>query len=107
MKRPRSGSSSKPSAAKIRLRARGRSLILHELHKDAPFNHNLVAHMETVGNVILVAGTVTQAHMLAFTAAAGLGAVHKWQVLVVTQNRRNRNQQPGALLTGLNQHAHI
>ena len=50
---------------------------------------------------------IAQGHVLPREAAVGLGQVDKRQVFIVAQNRRNRDQQPGAFLAGLDQHAHI
>src|SRR5450631_4140747 len=94
-------------AAAIRLAATRRSLILHELNEDPAIDHNLVAGVETRGDIILVPDTMTQSHVLPREAAIGLGQIDERQILIVAQNRRYRDQQSGAFPAALDQHAHI
>jgi hypothetical protein len=54
-----------------------RSLVLHELNKDAAFNHNFVAGLQTSGNIVLVSGAITEGHVLPREAAVGLGDIDK------------------------------
>ncbi len=82
-------------------------MILHELNKDAPVYHDLVAGFETFGDIVLVSGSITQGHVPARETGVWLGEIHERQILIVTQNCRNRDQQSAAFLAGLNLDADI
>ena len=68
-----------------------RSLVLHELNEDAAVDHDLVAGLETVGDVVLVAGAITQGHVLPREAAVGLGDDRR----TAGSRRRARSPKPG------------
>jgi hypothetical protein len=51
--------------------ADGRSLVLHELNEDRAVDHDLVAGLQAVGNVVPVAGAIAQGHVPPREAAVG------------------------------------
>ena len=72
-----------------------------------PATDNLIARLQTGADVVLVPDAIAEGYVPPREAAVGLRDVNKRQVLVVAQNRRNGDQQPGAFLARLDQHAHV
>src|ERR1700733_7286983 len=107
MMRPRCDSSSTAFAARVRPGPKTRSLTLHELQENAPVNHDFVPGVETRGDLVMLAGSIAYGHVLAREAAVCLSQINKRQVLVVTQDCGDGDQQSRALLAGLNKDAHI
>ena len=79
-------------AAPSRRAADGRSLNLYELNEERSVDHDLVAGFEARCNFIAIFRAVPQGYVLPREAAIGLGDIDVWQVLIVTQNRRDRSQ---------------
>src|ERR1700683_3865724 len=107
MMRSRCDSSSTPFAAWVRSGSTARSLRLHELKKNAPVNHDFVAGVETRGDLVMVPGSSAYGDVLSRETAVCLSQISKRQVLVVTQDCGDWDQQPRALLAGLNKDADI
>jgi hypothetical protein len=74
-------------AAPVRLGAEVSSLSLHELNKDAPGHHNLIAVLQTGADVVLLPDPIAEGYVPPREAAVGLSDVDKRQVLVIAQNR--------------------
>jgi hypothetical protein len=82
-------------------------LTLHELNKEAPGNHNLIAGVQTRIDVVSVPGAKTDRDVAPREAAVGLRDVDEWQVFIVSQDGGNRDQESGVFLPRLDQDAHI
>src|ERR1700691_237906 len=107
MMRPRCDSSLTAFAARVRSGPKTRSLTLHELKENAPVNHDFVAGVETRGDLVMVPGSIAYGHVLPRETAVCLSQINKRQVLVVMQDCGDWDQQPRALVAGLNKDADI
>src|SRR5580700_9995068 len=107
MMRPRCDSSSTAFAAQVRSGSTARSLRLHELKENAPVNHDFVAGVKTRADLVMVPDAIADGDVLSRETAVRLRQINKRQVLVVTQDPGNWDQQPHALLAGLNKDADI
>src|SRR5258707_14736567 len=84
-----------------------RSLVLHELNKEASVDPQFIAALEAVRDSVLIADSISQGHVPARKAAVRLRGVDKRQVHIVPQHRGHRNQQTRAFLPGVNLDADI
>jgi len=81
-----------PETAQIRAAAEIRSLRLHELNENAPIDHDLVAGLEALGDVVSIAGSIAQGYVLAREAAVGLREIDEGKILVMLVTSPTRDQ---------------
>jgi len=72
------------------------------LDEDGAIHDDLVAGVQTFGNVVSIAGAIPQRNVLPGEAAIGLDEVHEGEVFIVAQNGGDGDEEAGAFLMGLN-----